>query len=373
MVIAPRDAVLDPRQLRRELKRSAISMLQATPTTWQVLCDSEISLEDEAWRLKGLCGGQALSPALGAMLLKRVSSLWNVYGPTETTVWSTVGRLDAGIAISIGRPMANTRVYVLDGHLLPVPMGVTGELYIGGVGLARGYWQRTGLTAARFVADQFGPPGAQIYRTGDLCRYRPEGALEFVGRGDFQVKVRGFRIELGEIEARVRAYPGVRDAVVVASDVAVGDTRLIVYYTRLDGQPAIEVEALRRHVADALPDYMVPAVYVELDAMPLTPNGKTDRAALPAPDSDAYATPVYEAPQGETERSMAAIWAELLRVERVGRHDNFFALGGHSLLAVSFIARTRQIGLATDIRTLFSAPTLAALASATESLSEIVL
>jgi acyl-CoA synthetase (AMP-forming)/AMP-acid ligase II len=339
---------------------------------WQVLLASE-SYPWEARGLTGLCGGEALPDALAARLLTRVSSLRNLYGPTETTVWSTVDRLEAGGGISIGRPIANTRVYVLDDHLASVPIGVIGELYIAGAGLARGYWQRPALTATRFVANPFGSPTGQLYRTGDLCRYRADGAIEFVGRDDFQVKLRGFRIELGEIEARLHAYPGIRDAVVIAAAPTAGDARLVAYYSRTPGQPSIEVEALRRHVAEALPAYMVPAVYVGLDTMPLTLNGKTDRAALPAPTSDAYVAQCYSEPQGEIERHVAAIWTELLGVPRIGRYDNFFALGGHSLLAVNFIARMGKIGLAMDVRTLFSTPTLAALAAATEPVSEIVL
>jgi acyl-coenzyme A synthetase/AMP-(fatty) acid ligase len=322
--------------------------------------------------LRGLCGGEALPPELAERLLDRVSSLWNVYGPTETTIWSTIDRPARGDRITIGRPLANTRVYVLDEQLEPTPVGAVGDLYIGGVGVAGGYWRRPSLTAARFVADPHGPPGERVYRTGDLARYRPDGRIEYVGRDDFQVKLRGFRIELGEIEAQLAACPGVREAVVVARQTGGGDTRLAAYVTTT-GPAALPVDELRRHLSRVLPEYMVPATYVALAAMPLTLNGKVDRAALPEPGSEAHVTRAYEAPQGETERRVAAIWAEVLGLEQVGRHDNFFELGGHSLLAVGVIERMRQAGLQADVRALFATASLASLASATKQIHEIVL
>jgi thioester reductase-like protein len=288
--------------------------------------------------------------------------LVNNYGPTETTVVATSGRIEAGDAIvHIGRPIANTQIYILDGYGAPVPVGVAGELYIGGAGVSRGYLKRADLTAERFVADPFAKErGARMYRTGDLGRWRSDGNIEFVGRNDSQVKIRGFRIELGEIEARLNEQAGVREAVVVARGDSGGDQRLVAYYT---GE-VIGAEELRGQLAASLPQYMVPAAYVHLEALPLTPNGKLDRAALPAPDADAYASRGYEPPQGEVEEQLAAIWSDLLKIDRVGRHDNFFELGGHSLLAVALIERLRQQGLQTDVRTLFGAPTLSRLAAA---------
>ena len=262
----------------------------------------------------------------------------------------------------IGRPISNTRIYILDAHGAPAPIGVAGELYIGGAGVARGYLNRRDLTAERFVADPFaGQPGARMYKTGDLGRWLADGTIEFLGRNDFQVKIRGFRIELGEIEARLAAHGQVREAVVVAREDSAGDKRLAAYYT---GGEELGAEVLRAHLAAALPDYMVPAAYVKLDALPLTPNGKLDRKALPAPGGEAYATRGYEAPVGEAEETLARLWAELLKLERVGRHDNFFELGGHSLLAVSLIERMRREGLQAGVRTLFTAPTVAGLAAA---------
>ena len=244
-------------------------------------------------------------------------------------------------ACPIGRPIANTQLYLLDAHGEPVPRGVAGELYIGGAGVARGYLNREELTAERFVRDPFsGVDGARMYRTGDLARYLPDGNLEFLGRNDQQVKIRGYRIELGEVEARLAEHEAVREAVVVAREDAGGDKRLIAYVTTTVTLSGNELAAtLRAHVAKQLPEYMVPAAYVRMEAMPLTPNGKLDRKALPAPDDDAVAQQTYEAPRGEVEQRLAAIWSELLVVERIGRHDHFFELGGHSLLAVRLMTR----------------------------------
>jgi amino acid adenylation domain-containing protein len=290
-------------------------------------------------------------------------SLVNNYGPTETTVVATSGRMDASDAVPhIGRPIANTRIYILDAHGQPTPSGVAGELYISGAGVARGYLNRPELTAERFLPDPFAEePGARMYRTGDLGRWRPDGAIEFLGRNDSQVKIRGFRIEQSEIELRLMEHPLVREAVVAVREDGAGDKRLVAYY--LADSP-VETDALRFHVASALPDYMIPAAYVRLDSLPLTPNGKLDRKALPAPEGDAFAARGYQAPFGETEETLARIWGELLGLDRVGRHDNFFELGGHSLLAVTLIERLRQLGMRTDVRALFSTPTLAGLAAA---------
>jgi amino acid adenylation domain-containing protein len=302
----------------------------------------------------------------GELLTEHVARRWasgrrflNAYGPTEATVCATMQRWDAGDARApgIGSPIGNTRVYVLDPQGEPVPVGVAGELYVGGAGVARGYLDRPALTAERFVADGFGAePGARLYRTGDLARWRPDGTLEYLGRNDHQVKVRGFRIELGEIEARLAEHAGVREAVVLAREDAPGDRRLVAYYVASED---VEVESLRVHLRARVPEYMVPAAYVRLEALPLTPGGKLDRRALPAPEADAYVARGYEAPVGETEEALARIWAEVLGVERVGRRDHFFELGGHSLLAVKLLERMRLRGLHAEARMLFATPTLA--------------
>jgi amino acid adenylation domain-containing protein len=292
-------------------------------------------------------------------------SIINNYGPTETTVVATSGPICTKDSIvTIGRPIANTRIYILDGYGEPVPIGVDGEIYIGGVGVARGYLNRPELTAERFLADRFSAePGARMYRSGDRGRYLADGNIEFLGRSDFQVKIRGFRIELGEIEAQLTEHPAVREAVVVAREDEAGDQRLVAYYTVKSDAGVVEVEALRRYLAAVLPDYMVPSAYVKLTGLPLTANGKLDRQALPAPDGTAYAARGYAAPVGELETRLAGIWSEVLGLERVGRHDNFFELGGHSLLAVSVAARVERIfGKPLPLAALFQAPKLEQLA-----------
>ncbi|CAJ9969205.1 non-ribosomal peptide synthase [Burkholderia pseudomallei] len=340
-------------------------------------------------------GGEAVgASALDAWFAEegRRPRLFNTYGPTETTVSVTVhevrGRHDD--ANVIGRPIANTRVYVLDAWLRPAPIGVAGELYIGGVQVARGYLNRPELTRERFIDDPF-VTGGRLYRTGDLARWRTDGSLEYLGRNDFQVKIRGFRIELGEIEAQLAKVAGVREVVVLARDSASAvhdsatenaapdapspetatatEKRLVAYYTG-----DADVVALRAQAAQHLPSYMVPSAYVRLDAWPLTPNGKLDRRALPAPADDAYARAEYEAPQGAKEEALAAIWRELLHVERVSRHDNFFELGGHSLLAVQLVSRLRQaLSVEVALGTVFDAPVLSALAERLEAENTAVL
>ncbi|UXI65931.1 non-ribosomal peptide synthetase [Tahibacter amnicola] len=268
-------------------------------------------------------------------------AVFNLYGPSEDTTYSTWARVEQGSAeaVCIGRPIANTRAYVLDARRQLVPLGVAGELYLGGDGLARGYLHRPTLTADRFVPDPFGAPGERLYRTGDLVRYRRDGQLEFLGRIDHQVKIRGYRIELGEIEAALLDLPGVAEAIVVAREDAGGGKRLVAYTGGVDAPDSAE---LRAKLRVRLPEYMVPAVFVHLAALPQTPNGKIDRAALPAPDDASVGRREYEAPIGEIELALAGIWQTLLGLERVGRHDHFFELGGHSLLAMQMVVRVRE-------------------------------
>jgi amino acid adenylation domain-containing protein len=363
IVVIDQAILLDPELFRHRLEHQAINVLWLTAALFQQYADT---LAGALSRLRYLIvGGDVLDPRVIAHVLQRSppQHLLNGYGPTETTTFAVthqVREIPAGPGgIPIGRPISNTRIYILDGNGEPVPIGVAGEIYIGGAGVARGYLNRPELTAARFLADPFaGEPDARMYKSGDLGRYLPDGNIEFLGRRDFQVKIRGFRIELGEIEARLSSYAGVREAVVLAREEGPGEKRLVGYYTSVSGE-SIAVEALRAHLCSALPEYMVPAAYVRLDALPLTPNGKLDRKALPAPDGAAYAARGYEAPAGEVETRLARIWAELLKLDRVGRHDNFFELGGHSLVALRMIARVRstfdvQIGVAA----IFVAPTI---------------
>ncbi|HEV2736352.1 MAG TPA: non-ribosomal peptide synthetase, partial [Longimicrobiaceae bacterium] len=344
VVVVGQDVLLDPEAFGALLRDRGVTALLITP----VLFDhyARVIPGPLAGLRYVLTGGDRADPAAyGRVLHERGRvTVFNCYGPTETTCFSIAHPVEPAAAagsVPIGRPKANTRAYVLDRAGEPVPPGVVGELHLGGPGVALGYQDRPELTAERFVADPFGgEPGGRLYRTGDLARWRADGRLEFVGRDDFQVKVRGFRVELREIESRLAAHPGVREAVVVAREDAPGEKRLVAYYV---GEGAVvEAEALRAHLSEHLPEHMVPAAYVRLDRLPLTPNGKTDRAALPAPEDDAYARRGYEPPVGETEAVLAEIWAEVLGLERVGRHDHFFELGGHSLLAARVVPRIRE-------------------------------
>ncbi|TDB49063.1 non-ribosomal peptide synthetase, partial [Photorhabdus khanii subsp. guanajuatensis] len=313
-----------------------------------------------------IVGGDALDPHVIGQVLSTSppQQLLNGYGPSEGTTFTTTYRITAlaqgAIRIPIGRPVANSRVYLLDTHGQPVPLGGTGEIYVGGDGVACGYLNHPELTAERFLVDPFSDnPDARMYRTGDLARYLPDGNLEFLGRNDQQVKIRGFRIELGEIEARLAEHPAVREvAVLVRGEGA--DKRLVAYVV----EPTDEglMNSLRAHLSTVLPDYMVPSAFVRLDAFPLTPNGKLDRRALPAPDNEVVDRQVYAAPQGETEIALAAIWCELLGIAQISRYDSFFALGGHSLLAIRMIERLRHLGLTLTARDLFQFPVLFELA-----------
>ena len=345
-----------------------VTLINTVPSAMRVLTDAK-SIPSSVRTIN--LAGEPLQQTLVERIFTNssVDSVCNLYGPTETTTYSTWVEMkrDVGFVPHIGRPIANTRIYLLDQHGKPVPIGVAGELYIGGIGVARGYLNRPDLTAEKFIKDLFSQvPNARMYKTGDLARWLPDGNIEFLGRNDFQVKIRGFRIELGEIEARLVSHPAIREVTVVAREDVAGDKRLVAYYT---SDVDVLVEDLRSHLTGTLPDYMVPAAYVRLEAMPLTPNGKLDRKALPAPEGDAYATHAYEAPQSETEQTVANIWAELLKLDKVGRHDNFFELGGHSLLAITLIEQLRRAGLHTDIRTLFTSPTLADLAATISGVS----
>ncbi|HEU0076107.1 MAG TPA: amino acid adenylation domain-containing protein, partial [Longimicrobiaceae bacterium] len=361
-VLADRETASDPLRLAGALDAAGATVLQATPATWRMLLAA-------GWEgrpgLRALCGGEALSPDLAEQLLTRVAALWNLAGPPETTVWSTVHRVrpDGG-APPIGRPIAGTRVYVLDGGAEPVPPGVQGELLIGGAGVARGYHGRPELTAERFLPDPFSAePGARMYRTGDRVRWFARGELEYLGRIDQQVKLRGFRIEPGEIEAALLEEPSVREAAVLAREDHPGERRLVGYVVAPGGDTA----GLREHLRKRLPEYMVPAAIVMLDSLPLTPNGKLDRRALPAPD--AASAEVYVAPRTPAEEMLAGILGEVLRLERVGAEDNFFELGGHSLLATRVVSRVREaFGVELPLRALFEVPTVAGLAGRVEAL-----
>ncbi|MBV8367935.1 MAG: amino acid adenylation domain-containing protein, partial [Candidatus Eremiobacteraeota bacterium] len=359
----------DPEYLAHVAGERRITTMHFVPSMLGYFLD-EPDLAARCASLKNVvCSGEALTKALVERCHERLPfvQLSNLYGPTEAAVDVTAWRCpreNVPANVPIGKPIANTRTYVLDARLEPVPIGVAGELYVGGVQVGRGYWNRPELTAERFIANPF-VAGDRLYKTGDLARFLPDGSIEYLGRNDFQVKIRGFRIELGEIEARLAAYPGVREAVVTAPEDGSGHRRLVAYYTAAE---ELDAQALRAHLTATLPDYMLPAAYVRLESFPLTPSGKLDRKALLAPDGSGYALRAYEAPAGELEAALAAIWSELLNVERVGRNDNFFELGGHSLLAMRVLSRVRQaFALEAKLSDVFAHPTLAEFARALET------
>jgi amino acid adenylation domain-containing protein len=364
LVMIPRDATMDGVDLADWMARSGATSMAATATTWQLLVDA-------GWkgssRLKISAGGEALPRALAEELRSRSASLWNVYGPTETTVWSSVLELEPGEGSPpIGGPLWNTTFYVLDAHRQPLPIGIAGELYIGGDGLAPGYLDRPELTAEKFVADPFSAAdGARLYRTGDLVRWREDGTLEYLGRVDLQVKLRGFRIELEEIEAVLATHADVAGAAAAVVEHAPGDQRLVAYLVPAEGQTP-DIEALRRLCKTRLAPYMVPSAFVVLDAFPTTPNRKLDRRALPAPDGirpDLERS--YVAPETPVEETLASIWQEALGVDRVGIDDDFFDLGGHSLLAVKMLARVQvDFGIDLYLGTVFEHSTVRELAGA---------
>ncbi|HEX9939641.1 MAG TPA: AMP-binding protein, partial [Longimicrobium sp.] len=368
LVMARPDGHRDPAYLRDIIEGEGVTTLHFVPSMLQPFVETV-----EAGRCASLrnvvCSGEALPAALVRRFYDRFAGpvvLTNLYGPTEAAVdvscW-TCAREDAGGVVPIGRPVWNTALYVLDAALKPVPIGTPGELYIGGVQVARGYQGRAAMTAERFIPDPFSTErGTRLYRTGDRARWRADGAIEYLGRLDFQVKVRGFRIELGEIEAVLRQAAGVRDCTVVARADA-GEQRLVAYVVG-----GAEAEALRAHVRRSLPEYMLPSAFVFLDALPLTPNGKLDRKALPAPEL-ASAEETYVAPRTPVEEVLAGIWAEVLRLERVGVEDSFFELGGHSLLATRVISRVRDVfAIELPLRALFEGPTVAELAGRVEEM-----
>ncbi len=317
-------------------------------------------------------GGEPLPSDLAQALYETgiVVKVGNLYGPTEDTTYSTYSQVPRGAdRVLVGRPVANTRAHVLDAALRPAPVGVAGELYLAGDGLARGYAARPAMTAERFVPDPFGAAGSRMYRVMDRVRWTADGELEYLGRTDFQVKIRGFRIELGEIETALRAHPALQDAVAVVREDVPGERRLVAYLVAAEGGTVPAAAELRAALKERLPDYMVPSAFVPLDALPLTPNGKTDRRALPAPDAAGGAADTFAAPRNPAEERLAAAFAEVLGVERVGVHDDFFVLGGHSLLAMRVVTRLREaLGIEVPVRALFEAPTVAELAPRVDAL-----
>ncbi len=355
LVVATRETVSDGNLLRDALERTGATVMQATPISWRMLLEA-------GWRgspgLKILIGGEAVPRNLVNQLVPRVASVWNMYGPTETTIWSTVARLEAGEEpVSIGRPIDNTQVYIVSSGMQLQPVGVTGELLIGGDGLALGYLKQPELTTEKFIADPFsGRTGARLYRTGDLAKWCEDGTLECLGRIDHQVKIRGFRIELGEIETTLSKLDNVSQCAVAVHEDRPGDQRLVAYYvTKTDSEAPIP--EWRDYLRSQLPEYMVPQHFVKLEAMPLTPNGKVDRKALPAPH--AAITPLAEhiAPRDPIETKLLSIFSQVLKTSDIGITDNFFEMGGHSLLAVRLVSKIeKEFGRRIPLAALFNSP-----------------
>jgi len=358
-VIAERAVAADGKRLARFIADSGSTLVQATPASWRMLLDAGWQGDP---KLKLLCGGEPLPRDLADALLDRCGELWNVYGPTETTVWSVLDRVTRDGPITIGRPIQNMHMYVADASMQLVPDGVPGELLIGGIGLGHAYVNRPAMTAERFIPHPFSAaPGARVYRTGDIARWRRDGRLEILGRSDNQIKLRGFRIELGEIEGALREHAGVRHVVVLCREDRPGDKRLVAY--AVPESPSVSIADLRAHLRAMLPEYMVPSAFVLMEKFPISPNGKVDRRALPAPELSDLDVATSAPPRTPEEQQLAGIWSEVLGVGQIGIHDDFFALGGHSLLATQLIARvSRELGADIPLRRLFEAPTIAGFA-----------
>jgi amino acid adenylation domain-containing protein len=359
VVIASEEMTTNPKMIGQAISRHHVNIMQATPATWQLLLETGWA---GAPGLKALCGGEALTRSLADQLLDRVGSLWNMYGPTETTVWSAVGQIHKGDSpITIGQPIGNTQLYLLDRHLQPVPIGVVGELHIGGEGLARGYLNHAQLTNEKFIPDCFhSKPGARLYKTGDHARYLPDDSIEILGRMDDQVKVNGHRIELGEIAAVLMQHPCVQTAIAITRTERSGNKRLVAYFVpHQDQSPG--VGALQDFLRKKLPAYMIPAVFIQMNGLPLTPNGKIDRNSLPVPE-DIRQLSGYVAPRNKEEQILAGIWQNVLNIEQVGIHDNFFDLGGASIQSIQIVAKANISGLRLSVENIFEYQTIAGLA-----------
>jgi amino acid adenylation domain-containing protein len=378
IVVVSQKVARDAERLGLALRQHGATIMQATPSTWRLLLDGD---RLACSTLNILCGGETMPPDLAHQLLDLGGTVWNLYGPTETTIWSTVYPLTAvNGPLPIGRPIANTQIYLLDRNLQPMPIGVTGELYIGGVPLARGYINRPDLTAERFIPHPFPsgnwgddgvfPRGAgeRLYRTGDLARYRADGSIEYLGRTDHQIKLRGFRIELGEIEAALSIHPAVRQAVVLLREVPEDRKYLVAYIVPQVPQEEVSTAQLKDDLSQQLPAYMVPIFFVQMPALPLTANGKIDRRALPAPDMDGPAPPTALLPQTTTQQILVEIWQSVLLIDRpIGLHENFFSLGGDSILSLRVVSRARQAGLVLTPRQIFQYQTLSELSAVAKS------
>ncbi|MGR9052581.1 MAG: non-ribosomal peptide synthetase, partial [Gammaproteobacteria bacterium] len=360
-LVLPEDAhVKDPVQLGALIRDRQVTHLLALPALYEAVL--EHAAPSALVSLKtAIVAGEACADKVAEHHFERLPNtrLFNEYGPTEATVWSTAAAVLPGRPITIGKPIANVRAYIVDRTLQPVPVGVVGELLIGGAGITRGYLGRPEASAEKFVPDPFGAAGERLYKTGDLARYRSDGDIEFVGRIDHQVKLRGYRIELGEIEACLTACPGIAAAAVTLREDSPGNPRLVAYIVA-EASGAPDADAVKARLKRSLPEYMVPTAYATLDALPLNANGKADRSKLPAPDLEARRDDAYQAPRDEAEAAVADVWREILGVERISIHDDFFDLGGHSLAGVQVTAKIQELfGIDVPVNVLFEAPTVA--------------
>ncbi|MEO8414896.1 MAG: amino acid adenylation domain-containing protein [Ginsengibacter sp.] len=360
VVVASEEMTTNPLLIGETINRNQVNILQATPATWQLLLDAGWEGKPE---LKALCGGEVLTRQMADRLLERVGSLWNVYGPTETTVWSTFCQIQKGdTPITIGQPIGNVQIYILDRYLQVVPVGVVGELHIAGEGLARGYLNNPHLTREKYIPNIFSSePGVRLYKTGDMARYLSDHNMEILGRMDDQVKVQGHRMELGEITAVLRQHPSVNDGIVITRTEISGDKRLVAYFVPKHDPPA-DTSELREFFGRKLPDFMIPAFFVSMHNLPLTPNGKIDRKSLPVP-GDVRQLSGYVAPRNKEEQIMAKIWQNVLDVEQVGIHDNFFDLGGASIQSIQIVVKANMYGYKISVENIFEYQTIALLAA----------
>ncbi len=356
VVLASEEMNTNPLLLTETLDTHKVNFFQATPATWRLLLDTDWAGRAD---LKALCGGDMLNRKMANQILEKVGSLWNVYGPTETTVWATCGQIKQDDSpITIGKPIANVQIYILDHHLQPVPIGVTGEIHIAGEGLGRAYINKPQLTQERFIPSVFKPNTDQrMYKTGDLARYLPDGSIEILGRKDHQVKVQGYRVELGEINAVLSQHPSVNDSIVIAQTEPGGEKKLIAFFVPKDNFKP-ETTELRTFLGTRLPNYMIPFFFVKMDVFPLSPNGKVDRKALLIPE-EITNHPNYVAPRNEKEEIMVQIWKSVLGIERIGVHDNFFELGGASIQSIQVVTKANMYGYKISVEHLFAHQTIA--------------
>lgn len=358
--IASEEMLNQPNLLAEAIDQNKVTLMQATPAVWQILLDSGWKGRKE---LKALCGGEALSVKLANQILDRVGSLWNMYGPTETTIWSSTNLIQKGHGpITIGQPIGNTQIYILDGYQKLVPVNVVGELLIGGEGLARGYLNLPHLTEEKFVWISIsGQPETRLYRTGDLTRYLEDGSIEVLGRMDDQVKINGNRIELGEITGLLLMHPGVQDGIVLSRADSGGVIKLVAYFVSKHNHSVLEAFELREFLGRGLPEFMIPSFFINLTSMPLSPNGKIDRKALPIPE-DNRPLSGYISPRNEVEQLLAEIWQNVLNLDKVGIRDNFFDLGGASMQSLQLVAKANMFGLNVSVENIFEFQTIEELA-----------